>query len=370
MDKLWRALQDWIIEKNVMTEEEKKAYLEFLEYSIDSKKALPDSVTNIDWYDFLQFCNRQGIIGLVFEGIQKADIRINQNILFQWLSYAEQIKQQNIIANQRIGQVQHFFDEKNCRTCILKGQANGLMYPKPEVRSPGDIDIWVEGDTIDIIKMVQGVVPNASYSLHHIKMPVFKDVSVEVHYRPANMTSRKLDKRLQAYVKEVADDQFSNKVKLEEIEIGSLTNEFNALYQILHMYGHFFATRNSFKQFVDYYYLLKKGLTDDEKKHCLKMFGQLKIEKYSAGIMWIMTDVLGLDERFIIGEKNEREGRLILDESFYYGTFSKRAFQSVLEQTMANARIVSHYTGEVLGLPFYLVWHQWWKFMMRQTLKK
>lgn len=120
-----------------MPEQEKSAYLDFIKYAIDDETVIPDSAESIDWYDFLQFCNRHGIIGLVFEGIQKADIRINQNVLFQWLSYAEQIKQQNIIANQRIGQVQHFFDEKNCRNCILKGQANGLMYPKPEVRSPG-----------------------------------------------------------------------------------------------------------------------------------------------------------------------------------------------------------------------------------------
>lgn len=352
-----------------MSEQEKKTYLDFIKYTIGDGIDIPDSAESIEWYDFLQFCNRHGIIGLVFDGIQKADLRFNQNILFQWISYSEQIKKQNQIANQRIGQIQQFFEEKNCRTCILKGQANGLMYPKAEVRSPGDIDIWVEGDTAGVIKIVQSVVPNASYSLHHIKMPVFKDVSVEVHYRPANMTSRKLDKKLQAYVKEVAGDQFSHKVKLGEIEIGSLTDGFNALYQILHMYGHFFSTRNSFKQLIDYYYLLKKGLSDEEKKHCLEMFDQLKIEKYSAGIMWIMTDVLGLEERFIIGEKNEREGRLILDESFCYGTFSKSTFRSVIEQTLANARVLSHYPAEVLNLPVYLVWHQWWKFRMRQVLK-
>lgn len=351
-----------------MSEQEKKTYFDFIKYAIGDVKDIPDCAKSIDWYDFLQFCNRHGIIGIVFDGIQKADLRFNQNILFQWLSYAEQIKNQNQIANQRIEQIQHFFEEKNCRTCILKGQANGLMYPKAEVRSPGDIDIWVEGDTAGIIKIVQSVVPNALYSLHHIKMPVFKDVSVEVHYRPANLTSRKLDKKLQAYVKEVADDQFSHKVKLGAIEIGSLTDEFNALYQILHMYGHFFTTRNSFKQLIDYYYLLKKGLTDEEKKHCHEMFGQLKIEKYSAGIMWIMTDVLGLEDRYIIGVKNELEGRLILGESFKYGMFPKSKFRSFIEQMIANERLIWHYPSEVLTFPFYLVWHQWWKLKMKMKI--
>lgn len=346
------------------------AYLDFIKYAIGEETVISDSAESIDWYDFLQFCNRHGIIGLVFEGIQRADLMINEDILFKWISCVEQIKKKNRITNQRIEQVQHFFEVKKCRTCILKGQANGLMYPKPEVRSPGDIDIWVEGKTLDIIRMVQSITPSASYSLHHIKMPIFKDVSVEVHYRPTKMTNRKLDNKLQAYVKEVTKYQFLHKEKLGVIEIGCLSDEFNALYQILHMYGHFFETRNSFKQFTDYYYLLKKGLAEEEKQQCLRMFKSLKLEKYAAGIMWIMTDVLGLEERFIIGEKNEREGRLILKESFYYGTFSKNTIYSVLQQTIANVRLVRHYPCKVLNGPLYLVWHQWWKFKMKQSLKK
>lgn len=347
-----------------------KSKLDFIRFSISNDTVVPVSTKSIDWYDFLHFCNRQGVIGLVFEGMQKADLRIDPKNLFLWISYSEHIKRQNRIINQRIEEIQQFFIDKDRRSCILKGQANGLMYPKPEVRSPGDIDIWVEGNPIDIIMIVRKFAPQAPYSYNHIKMPIFNDVSVEVHYRPVNMMIKRHDKRLQEYVKEIKNNQFSHKEKIGTVEIGSLTNEFNALYQILHMYSHFFTTRNSFKQFIDYYYLLKKGLPNEAKKNCMKMFKRLKIENYSSGIMWIMKDVLGLDDSFIIGNVNEREGLLILKESFYYGTGSKNKYLSVLEQTIANVRLINHYPAQILFRPIYLAWHQWWKLKMKVALKK
>lgn len=347
-----------------------KAYIDFIKYAIEDEADIPDSAKCIDWYGFLQFCNRHGIIGLVFEGIQKADLRINQNVLFQWLSYSEKIKRQNQITNLRIGQVRHFFEELNWRSCILKGQANGLMYPKPEVRSPGDIDIWVERKAEEVINLVLSRFPGASYSLHHIKMPIFKDISVEVHYRPTGLSNWILDRILQNYIGEVSDRQFSHKEKLGDIEICCLTDDFNALYQILHMYGHFLATRNSFKQFVDYYYLLKKGLSAEEKEHGGQMIKTLKLEKYASGIMWIMKEVLGLDENYIIGEINEKEGKRLLNESMYYGTFSKNTLLAVLEQTWSNLRLLRYYPKEVMLSPIHLCWHQWWKLKMRISLRK
>lgn len=346
------------------------AYLEFIRYAINEKTVIPDSAKSIDWYDFLQYCNRQGIIGIVFEGLQRANLRIPPTVLFQWLSYSESIKSKNRDINHRIVEIQSFFQDKGYRTCILKGQANGLMYPKPEVRSPGDIDIWVEGNAEDIINLILRSWPNAPYSLHHIKMPIFKDVSVEVHYRPTGITTWNLDKLLQSYIRKIADNQFTHKEKFYDVEICSLTDGFNALYQILHMYGHFFATRNSFKQFVDYYYLLKKSLIKEEKDECRQMFKTLKLEKYASGIMWIMKEVLGLDENYLIGDVNEKEGRRLLGESYYYGTFSNNKLTSVLEQTIGNCKLLMYYPKEVMLSPIHLCWHQWWKFKMKQSLKK
>ena len=351
-----------------MTKE--RTYIDFIRYSITPAASLPETIANIDWDDYMQYCNRQGVIGLVVEGMQKADIRIPQAKLFEWIGFSESIRAQNKTVNQRILQVQKFFEERKCRTCVLKGQANGLMYPNPEMRSPGDIDIWVEGKREDIIKMVLTIAPEAHYSIHHIKLPVFRDVSVEVHYRPMYLSNWFKDKKLQQYINEIEERQFSNKVPFEKGKIGSLTDDFNAVYQILHMYAHFFSSRNNFKQFIDYYYLLKKGLTEDEKRICADIFRKLGIEKYASGIMWVMEKVLGLETSLIVIPSNEEIGTLILKESSYFGTYSTSNLKYVLEQVKANTRIVRFFPKEVLISPLFLVWHQWWKLKTKLALRK
>lgn len=344
-------------------------YLDFIKYSITQEQIPPASCYKIDWRDFLQYCNRQGIIGLIFDGLQRAELRIGQNALFEWISFAESIKVQNAAVNKRIEQITKFFEEKGFRSCVLKGQANGMMYPKPELRSPGDIDIWVDGGREDVIKMVKSVAPDAHYSIHHIKLPVYKDVSVEVHYRPIYMMNWFTDKKLQRYISNVEERQFSHKVKLGDGEIGCLTDDFNVVYQLLHMFAHFGSTRNNFKQFIDYFFLLRKGLNPQECKDSVEMIMELGLYKYATGIMWIMSEVLGLEEKFLIVEPNEKEGKLILKESFYFGTWSTNKLRSVIEQFVANFRIVTHYPKEVLISPLFLVWHQWWKVKMEFAIR-
>ena len=347
-------------------------YIDFIRYAVHREKEFPIVCEQIEWADFLQFCNRQGVIGLVFSGLERSGMRIPQQVLFEWISYAESIKQQNLVVDKRVCQITKFFSDHGYRSVVLKGQVNGLMYPVPEQRSPGDIDIWVEGEREDIIKEVLKVCPDAHYSFHHIKMPVFKDVSVEVHYRPIYMANWFTDMNLHSYISSVEGKQFSNKVSFDGGEICCLTDDFNVVYQILHMYHHFFETRNNFKQFVDYYYLLKRynaknnDIFNKEVAENLRKFGVLK---YAKGIMWVMKETLGLEDKYLIVEPSEKEGRLILKESGYFGMWSTNKMRSVIEQFVANFRIVTHYPKEVLIGPLFLIWHQWWKVKMWWRLK-
>jgi hypothetical protein len=348
----------------------KKEYKAFIQYSLDNKRPLPANLKESEWQDFFHFCYHHSILGVVFEGIERANRPIPQQVLLEWFSFVESTKQQNAAINKRLITVSKWFEEKGYKSVILKGQANGLMYPSPELRSPGDIDIWVECEKVKLIKLVTSQCPGAEYSIHHIKMPVFKDASVEVHYRPIYLINWFVDRRLQRYVSGIEKNQFENRVVLEGVEIGSLTNDFNVVYQLLHMYAHFFSTRNNFKQFVDYYYLLKQGLTEEQKKDAAALMKELRVLKYGRGMMWVMKEVLGLDESLIVVEPDEKVGRAILRESMQYGTFSTNKLRYVIERFVANFRLALMFPGQVLISPIFLVWHQWWKVKMKMELRR
>ena len=41
--------------------------------------------------------------------------------------------------------LQELRENEGFANCILKGQGNALLYPDPYMRTPGDIDIYLEG---------------------------------------------------------------------------------------------------------------------------------------------------------------------------------------------------------------------------------
>lgn len=348
----------------------KKEYIEFLQYSLDERKGLPDSFEMIGWQEFMQFCHQQSIIGVVFGGLERTNKSIPQQLLFEWISYVENIKQQNLIVNKSILSLSKWFKNKGCRTVILKGQANGVMYPKPEYRSPGDIDIWVEGEKTDTIRLVLKEFPDAHYSIHHIEMPVFRNVAVEAHYRPIYLINWFKDKKLQKYIDAIEERQFSSKISFDGDQIGCLTYDFNLIYQLLHMYAHLFSSRNNFKQLIDYYYLLRKVDGKADKVEIEKLLRQLDVLKYAKGIMWIMHEILGVEKELLFVVPDEKIGKLLLGETLKYGTYKNRTAKDLIMQTAGNMKLATVFPKNVMISPLFLVWLQWWKFKMTRELKR
>lgn len=261
-----------------------KPYLDFIRYAIGSLPDVPESAKEIDWAVFYEFCLRQGIAGLVFSGIERSGLTVPQEVLFEWIATAERIKATNQMLDLRSDKMSRFWARQGYRSCILKGQVNAMMYPKPELRCPGDIDIWVDElkyrkvKVEEIIQIAQMNAPNGHYSLHHVTMPVYDDTSVEVHYRPVFLDNWWKDRKLQQYINKVKDAQFDNEVKLSDgvSKVNGLTDEFNAEFLLLHMWHHLLSTRNNLKQLIDYYYLLKRGFSNEQKEEIGRFFSGIR----------------------------------------------------------------------------------------------
>lgn len=347
-----------------------QAYKDFIQYSLDETKPLPKSFDEIVWEDFNIFCYQHSILGVVYSGLERTNRRIPQHVLFEWISFVESIKQQNNVVNQRLTAVTKWFDERELPCVILKGQANGMMYPKPEYRSPGDIDVWAKGSATELIKFVLRDWADAKYTFHHIELPIFPDVSVEVHYIPAYLINWRMNKRLLNYIKQEEERIFRNKKNLNGSSIGCLTCAFDIVYQMLHMYTHLFSTRNNFKQFMDYYYLLLSSKGTYDKNETCGLLSDFGVLKYSQGIMWIMKEMLGLDEKYLYTDSNEKIGRVILEQALKYGSFSNNRLKANIQQVFANFRMISIFPEDVMIRPIFLLWYKlWWEMTMKKKIK-
>ena len=239
---------------------QQKIFFDFLRFCIGPAKEIPGSLKEVDWKELYAIAKKQCLVGVLFDGIKKLPaehVGMKKELLLQWMAESQMLEKANVRLNDAAIQVSEWFRKKGFRTCILKGQGNALMYPNPYSRTPGDIDIWVEGGDKRVISFVRSISPHEKACYHHIEFPSYKGVEVEVHYRPSFLLCFWHNRKLQKYYERVKEEQFSHRVMLgEQGEIAIPTVEFNLIFQLTHIFSHLMNEGIGLRQLLDYYYVL------------------------------------------------------------------------------------------------------------------
>ena len=240
---------------------------DFLKYCLDRKDNMSNVVADIDWQQLYSFASKQAILGLCFDGIERLGKEypeelkqnpIGRGLLMTWMGKAQQIRRQNMKVNAVASKLFSMLREDGMRCCVLKGQGNALMYPNPYSRTPGDIDVWVNASREDITEYAKRHFNlEDDIRFHHLETSL-DGVPVELHFFPCTMNNPIYNARLQKWFKRNADLQCSNVVSLPDGigEIAIPTSAFNVIYQLTHLYHHFFDEGIGMRQIIDYYYVV------------------------------------------------------------------------------------------------------------------
>ena len=244
----------------MVVSKQQQIFFDFLRFIVGSAKEIPDSLKEADWKELYAIAKKQCLVGVLFDGIKKLPaehVGMEKELLLQWMAESQMLEKANVRLNDAASQVSEWFRKKGFRTCILKGQGNALMYPNPYSRTPGDIDIWVEGGDNRVISFVRSISPHEKACYHHIEFPSYKGVEVEVHYRPSFLLCFWHNRKLQKYYERVKEEQFSYRVMLgEQGEVAIPTVVFNLIFQLTHIYDHLMNEGIGLRQLVDYYFVL------------------------------------------------------------------------------------------------------------------
>ena len=296
--------------------------LAWLRFSLSQQAERPE-VT--DWEALYRFVEKQKIIGVCAPF--QHQVEIGHQVLFRWLADVQQIKGYNMLLNKRAIELCRILEDEGFRCCVLKGQGNAEMYPEPSSRMPGDIDVWVDTDEETLQKYVRGRFPDAEECFKHIKFPVFKDVEVDVHLTPLKLRNPWFQKRLQRWIKENKEAQFTHEVMLSgtDVPIHVPTVRFNAVYQLGHIMIHLFDQGVGFRQLVDYYYVLTKAqeLSAEERKEIVDMWKRLGMYRLATAVMWVESEILGLPEDALLAFPHASRGRMLLADILEGGNFGQ-----------------------------------------------
>ena len=243
------------------------AIFAFLKYCLGYKGNMSRMVAGMDWQELYFFASKQAILGLCFEGIERLGEEypeelkqnpIGRELLMTWMGKAQQIRRQNMKVNAVAGKLFSMLREDGMRCCILKGQGNALMYPNPYSRTPGDIDVWINASRERIMEYASKKFElGDDIRLQHLETSL-DGVPVELHFFPCSMNNPIYHARLQKWFRRNADLQCSNVVSLPDGagDIAIPTSAFNVVYQLTHLYHHFFDEGIGMRQIIDYYYVV------------------------------------------------------------------------------------------------------------------
>ena len=364
----------------MVVSKQQKIFFDFLRFCIGSAKEVPVSLKEADWKELYRIAQKQCLVGVLFDGIRKLPaehVGMKKELLLQWMAESQMLEKANIRLNDAAIQVSEWFRKKDFRTCILKGQGNALVYPNPHSRTPGDIDIWVEGGDKRVISFVRSISPLEKACYHHIEFPSYKGVEVEVHYRPSFLLCLWHNRKLQNYYERVKEKQFSHRVKLgEQGEVAIPTAELNLIFQLTHIYAHLMNEGIGLRQLLDYYFVLLHADIKDlaELQRNLKRFG---LWKFAGAIMYIMQEVFDLPVSRLIVPSNEKYGIFVLNEVLEAGNFGKydernRFGKSQLghnlQRVYRDIRLVRYFPVEALSEPLFRTWHFFWRLSNKTSL--
>ena len=375
-------------------------YFRFLQFSLglyDGKEFLSgETLGNFDWNAFYRFTKKQTLTGVIFEGIQRLPKKYapDQALLMNWFGQSQRIYQRNLLLNEVASHIYNNIKTEGFRCCILKGQGNALMYPNPFSRTPGDIDIWVRVERDDIRMLAQQLTKDngcvGKESLNHIELMI-NDIAVELHSTPAILNNSLYNHRLQKWLKRNADLQCSNIVALpnDAGEIAVPTCAFNVIYQLLHLYHHYFYEGVGLRQIVDYYYVVisdellvisdellvindKLLVIRDTLQRELKHLG---LWKFAGAVMYVLHEVLGLPEKKMIAPMDKKRGKLLLAEILNGGNFGQyderygfghSSFGHNMQRLCRDLRLMRYYPAEALSEPIFRAWHFFWRMKNRK----
>ena len=320
-----------------------------------------------EWWKLYQMTEEQAITSFVFPALEilnRSGQKPPSELLFEWIGLSEQVRAQNELMNKDAARLTALFENEGHRTAILKGQANARLYhchtditestervATTLLRQPGDIDIWVSGgkervvQTLRKLHLIDGDMAKyrsaekAEDSYHHVHLPQNEQgVDVEVHFRPSSGNYDPFtNRRLQKYLNQEIERE--NEMVGEGFRVPSL--RFALVMQLAHIQRHALDLGVGLRQVIDYYFLLRKwrnsnqwiilaeasapsGRADNGK---LKNLG---LHHIAGALMWVMKEVLLMDEDWMIARPDEKRGRMLLDIIMAGGNFGH--FSPVIQQ--------------------------------------
>ena len=326
--------------------------------SLGRRSSFEKDPTPQDWKRLYFRAHLQALLGPLNDGIHRlpAAQMPPEDVLKEWDDNTARIADIYRTHEARIAELEKLLAQLGLHGCILKGTGLSHLYPNPERRMCGDIDLWIAGKRDAIIKAFT----DAGISIHGViyqecKADIFPDTEVEIHFHPSKMYNPFTNARLQRFFEQ-------NSPIRDDVAIVYPDAKFNAVFCMAHMYRHYLEGGIGMRQMMDYYYILRH-LAPSDREPVMKTLTWLGMKRFTASVMTSMWFNFGLEEDYFLCPPDKKHGKLLVNDSFNMGNFGvmdkrNRAGEGETKWgrfLRKNRRVFSnlrYYPREVIWSPF------------------
>ena len=347
-------------------------FFELIQIAVGTRGGFSKVPNAKEWVAMLDMADKQSLTGALLRGLENLPSaqRPPQELLLEWIGIQQIAVSTNIVQDGKSKELYEWFKEKGCDSCIIKGQGVARLYPQPELRQAGDIDIWVDADREDVIgKMLSESIVASVIDYVNCHAVFFDDVEVEVHFRPTYFFNPFANRRLQKWIQENKSTQMASFD--DAVGFTYPTIAFNLVFSLIHIYRHVFSEGIGLRQLMDYYYILSHS-TENERQAAFDILGSFGLKKFVATAMYVMRRVFDIDESLLFCQPNQREGEYLLAEILRGGNFgqyddrnkhlpTESRMKRGVENVKRNLRFLKHYPSEVMWSPAFKFWHWCWR---------
>lgn len=363
-------------------------FFELLQIAIGNRQCLSTVPSNEEWQSLFQMSQKQSLVGIAFLGLQALPMeqRPLRALVLQWYSIAMQIQQRNKLTTEVCHQLVGSLEQDGFRSCIMKGQANHRYYSEGlcMLRSCGDVDIWVtpenEREKHPVKEVLnyfygKGLVESLCYL--HIEVKPVMSVPVEVHLRPSFLNSPLRNRYFQRLF--ACHDRCICMQNVDGTELPVMSVDYDAIFQLNHIYRHLIDEGIGLRQVLDYYMLLGKWKDEHRMSQEMLLYhiSRLGMMRFTKALMYVLREVFSMPLGWMICEASVKDGRFLLNEIILAGNFGhydsrlvqldvhkgqtsyqiKRARRRIIR----NMSFFASYPEEVFWEPITRIAHLFWR---------
>lgn len=256
------------------------------------------------WMRLLKEAARQGLLAIAWDALEKLQAEhgglcrgMSRETKIRWALSIKNIEEVHLRQREALKELAGIFAESGMRVMVLKGLGLAEMYPRPEHRECGDLDIYLFGDFEKGNEVMRKMGIAVEYDgTKHSKF-YYKGIPVENHKNFLNVTTTRVDKDLERELIRILQEQKCGSLDLGGITVVVPPPDFQMIFLTRHTITHFLASGLVLRHLYDFGIFYSAHAQEVDLDRIEKIFKRESQHKLYRAFLDVLQIYLGMPAR-------------------------------------------------------------------------